>query len=93
MDFNVDKCGVMHTGRRNFEFQYQMNDGWIKSIDEEKDLRVIISKGLKFLRQYLMAKNKANSILGIINKKSIILKQRALLLGFFFSFQVGKVQD
>ena len=40
----------MHKGRRNFEFQYQMNDDWVKSIDEEKDLGVIISKNLKFSR-------------------------------------------
>ena len=36
MDFNVNKCGVMHIGKLNLEFQYQMNDGWIKSVDEEK---------------------------------------------------------
>ena len=26
LEFNVNKCGVMHIGRRNFEFQCQMND-------------------------------------------------------------------
>ena len=45
-----------------------MNDGWIKSIDEERDLGVIISKDFKFSRQCLMTKNKANSMLGIINR-------------------------
>ena len=30
MEFNVNKCEVMHIGKRNLEFQYQMNDGWIK---------------------------------------------------------------
>ena len=40
MDFNVNKCGVMHIGKRNLEFQYQMNDGWVKSVDEERDLNV-----------------------------------------------------
>ena len=30
MDFSVNKCGVMHMGKRNLEFQYQMNDGWVK---------------------------------------------------------------
>ena len=28
MDFNVNKYGVMHIGKRNLDFQYQMNDGW-----------------------------------------------------------------
>ena len=68
MRFNVNKCGVMHIGKRNLEYQYQMSDGWVKSIDEERDLGVVISKDLKFSRQCLMAKNKANSMLGIINR-------------------------
>ena len=45
-----------------------MNDGWVKSIDKERDLGMIISKDLKFLRQCLLVKNKANSMLGIINR-------------------------
>ena len=36
MEFNVTKCGVMHIGKRNLEFQYQMNDGWVKLVDEKK---------------------------------------------------------
>ena len=46
MDFNANKRGVMHVGKRNLEFQYQMNDGWCKSIDEEGYLEVLISKDL-----------------------------------------------
>ena len=60
----------MHIGKRNFKFEYQMNDGQVKSINEERDLGVILSKDFKFSRQCLMAKNKANSILGIINRES-----------------------
>ena len=59
---------MMHIGKRNLEFQYQMNDGWVKSIDKERDLEVLISKHFKFSRQCLVAKNKANSMLGIINR-------------------------
>ena len=40
----------MHIGRRNLEFQYQMNDGWVKSSDEERNLVVLISKDLKFAK-------------------------------------------
>ena len=32
----------------NFKFQYQMNDDWIKSIDEERDLGLLLFKDLKF---------------------------------------------
>ena len=48
MDFNVNKCGVTYIEKRNLEFQYQMNDGWVKSVDEERDLRVLMSNDLKF---------------------------------------------
>ena len=48
MDFNVNKCGVMHRGKTNLEFQHQMNDGWVKSVDGERDLGVLMSKDLKF---------------------------------------------
>ena len=48
-----------------------MNDDWVKSIDEERDFGVIISKDLKFSRQYLMTKNKVNSLLGIKNRSII----------------------
>ena len=48
MDFNVNKCGAMHIGKRNLEFQYQMNDGWVKSVDIDRDLGELKSKDLKF---------------------------------------------
>ena len=67
MKFNVNKYGVVHTRKRNLEYQYQMNDGQVNSVDEERVLGVLISR-LKFSRQCLMDKNKTNSILGIINR-------------------------
>ena len=47
--------------------KYQMNDGWIKSVDKEKDLDMLMFKDLKFSKCPL-AKNKTNLILVIINK-------------------------
>ena len=45
-----------------------LNDGWVTSVDEERDLGVLLSKDMKFSKQCLLAKNKANLMLGIINK-------------------------
>ena len=42
---------------KKFRVQYQMNDGWIKSVNEEKDFEVLIPKYLKFLKQCLLIKN------------------------------------
>ena len=58
----------MHIGKRNLEFQYQMNNGGVKSVDEERDLGVLMSKDLKFSKQCQMSKNKANFLLGIIKR-------------------------
>ena len=68
MDFNVNKRGVMHILKRNLELQYQMNEGWVKSVDEERDLGVLMSKDLNFSKHCLLAKNKANLMLGIIKR-------------------------
>ena len=46
-----------------------MSDGWVKSVDEERDFEVLMSKDLKFSKQYLLAKNKANLMLSIINRR------------------------
>ena len=58
MDFNINKCGIMYIGKRN----------WV-SVDEEKDLGVLMSKDFKFSKQCLLAKNNANLMLGIINRE------------------------
>ena len=66
MEFNL-KCGA-YREKKFIEFQYKMNDGWVKSVDEERDLGVLMSKDLQFSKQYLLAKSKANLMLGIINR-------------------------
>ena len=58
IDFNVNKCGVMHIRKRNLEVQYKMNEGWVKSVDEERNLGVLMSKDLKFSKQCLLTKIK-----------------------------------
>ena len=54
------------------EFQYQINDGWVKLLYEERGLGVLMSTDLKFSKQCLLAKkkkiNKANLMLGLINR-------------------------
>ena len=40
----------MHIGKRNLEFSYRMNDSWVKSMNEERELEILISKNLKLLK-------------------------------------------
>jgi len=37
MDFNVDKCKVMHIGRNNPEYEYSMNNNVLQEVQQEKD--------------------------------------------------------
>ena len=47
----VEWSSSMLMAGRNLEFQYHMNDGWVKSVDDEKDRGVLMSKDLKFSKQ------------------------------------------
>ena len=75
MDFNVDKCKVLHFGRRNTRFDYSMDDKFIKEVSMEKDLGVLITDDLKVAGNCQAACNKANRALGMI-KRSIAFKCR-----------------
>jgi hypothetical protein len=46
MEFNVQKCKIMHVGRNNPGYKYSMNGVELKEIDEETDLGVIVHKSL-----------------------------------------------
>ena len=50
MRFNVGKCKVLHLGRRNPSYEYNMGDQTLETATEEKvkDLGVIIDEKLKF---------------------------------------------
>ena len=51
------------------KFRFPVPDEWwVRSADEERDLGVLIPRDLKFSKQCLLAKNKANLMLGIINR-------------------------
>ena len=58
----------MHIGSNNINFEYEMHNNWLSVSNEEKDLGVIVSNDLKSSSQCLAVKNKANRILGIINR-------------------------
>lgn len=68
MNFNVDKCKVMHYGHANPQKQYVMNNKTLSDTQEECDLGVIFEKDLKFSKHISTKINKANSILGLINR-------------------------
>ena len=64
MQFNVDKCHVLHVGKKNPEFVYGWGGGLLEATEEEKDVGVIISNTLKPSLQFANAAKKANEVLG-----------------------------
>ena len=71
MQFNVDKCSVVHVGRTNPCSEYKMGDKALKSSDKERDLGVIVDKTLKFSEECNSVAGKANSTLGMIRRNVV----------------------
>ena len=64
MLFNLDKCKVMHFGKKNLNFDYKIGDTILKVTDIEKDLGVHIHQSLKPSAQCAQAVAKGNQVLG-----------------------------
>jgi ribonucleases P/MRP protein subunit RPP40 len=82
MLFNVDKCGVMHVGKKNGEFEYEMGGRKLRTTEEEKDLGVKIHKSLKPSKQCIEAATKANKILGFI-RRTVISRDKNIILNLY----------
>ena len=68
MLFNIDKCKLIHFGRNNDSHCYKINNKELSSVDYEKDLGVIIHRGLKPEIHIADKVKKANMTLGMINR-------------------------
>jgi len=66
MQFNIEKCHVVHIGRNNPRYSYTMAGTRLIESDKERDIGVIISENLKQAAQCEKAANKATSVLGQI---------------------------
>jgi len=84
MQFNVEKCKVMHIGRHNPEFRYTLLDKQLETVNEEKDLGVLISDDLKPSAHCIHSYTKANRMLGLINR-TFSIKQPSILLRLYKS--------
>ena len=60
LEFNADKCVMMHVGHRNPEVKYQLNEKELEAIEVEKDLGVFVSKAFKPGHHIGTIVNKAN---------------------------------
>ncbi len=66
MKFNTDKCHILHVGRTNPKYSYSLGNSKLTSVEEERDLGVIIENTLKNGRQCERAARSANGVLSQI---------------------------
>ena len=64
MLFNVDKCHIIHMGRKNQLFDYSMGGRPLEVVEFEKDVGVIIDNTLKPSLQRVKAAKKGQMVLG-----------------------------
>ena len=72
----------MHTGKKGKQFKYFMAGNELEHVETEKDLGVWISSDLKSSNQCVHAYQKANRILGMINR-TITWKSADILLPLY----------
>ena len=71
MVFNADKCKVLHFGHNNEQVHYGMDGNILESVEEERNLGIIIQSNLKVDKQCAKAARTANSVLGMITRSFI----------------------
>ena len=64
MDFNKDKCHILHLGKNNSRFEYTMGGTKLGSSEYEKDLGVLVHQSLKPSMHCAKAAKKGNMVLG-----------------------------
>ena len=84
MQFNADKCKVMHLGMRNKGSKYEIGGKECAEVEEEKDLGVIFDKTFKVGNQCLKAAKKGNQILGMIGR-TFTCKSKKVMLSLYKS--------
>ena len=79
LQFNEDKCKVMHIGRTNTAHQYHLGSTHLTQTYQEKHLGVLATPHLKLTAQVAKAAPSANSVLGRINNTFTCLQKEVLL--------------
>ena len=66
MEFNVDKCKIMHLGYNNPGVPYRMGNAVLETTEEEKDLGILIDNKLDFGKHIRTIVARANRVLGMV---------------------------
>ncbi|CAH2243228.1 jg14526 [Pararge aegeria aegeria] len=79
LSLNVNKCTVLHLGRKNPRLPYYLGNKQLKVVDTQKDLGVIISSDLKWEAHIVAIVSKVNSILYTIRKAFFNINKKTFI--------------
>lgn len=82
MNFNIDKCAVIHLGKNNPNYDYCLYNTTLRSTDMERDLGVLIDKTMKFSEHCNAVAKSANATLGMI-KRNITSRDNKVITKFY----------
>lgn len=82
MAFNAKKCKIMHFGRNNINFDYNIGNQTLVKVHEEKDLGILVSDNFKVAKQVERACCNANRTLGSI-RRSFVSRDKDVILPLY----------
>jgi len=91
MQFNVDKCVVVHMGKKNQQHNYRLGNHNLKKASEERDLGVIMGNSGKFSEQCSAVMKSANCTLGMI-KRHITCKSKNIIIRLYKALVRPKIE-
>lgn len=68
LSLNANKCTVLHIGSNNPHVSYEINNKSVQTVQEQKDLGVIVSSNLKWEPHIASITKKANTLIYLIQK-------------------------
>ena len=68
MHFNGNKCTIMSIGKENWPVEYSLSNNTLGKTHSARDLGVQVSSDLCPRQQCILARNRANKILGFIGR-------------------------
>jgi len=91
MLYDTDKSKIIHFGFNNNESCYVLGTSTLCTVDEERDLEIIIDKTLKSSKQCAKAAGAANAVLGMI-KRTFLCKSKDLISQLYKSLTRPKLE-
>ena len=84
MNFNVEKCTVMHIGAHNRKSDYSMAEQRLTEVNQQRDLGILITDDLKWRNQVDASFKKSNRVLGFISR-NFHYKDKDIMLPMYTS--------